>query len=148
MLSFVANLMIFIVFDLFTDRSSNIGTLTSVFNISSVSRHILEKTLKINKDRRCTFKKNTVEYVQVGFHNGHFNKGRNVFVRIPWRVFPSLPLRYSLLRGFQLNHILRWYGAEKCWHQNFNKHSVESVRIKLLITVWQVWHILERKVSE
>lgn len=57
MLSFVANLMIFIVFDLFTDRSSNIGTLTSVFNISTVSRHILEKTLKINKDRRCTFKK-------------------------------------------------------------------------------------------
>lgn len=80
MLSFVANLMIFIVFDLFTDRFSSIGTLTSVFNISTVSRRLLEKTLKINKDRRCTFKKATLKYVRVEFHNGHFKKGRNVFV--------------------------------------------------------------------
>lgn len=78
--SSVANLMIFIVFDLFTDIFSSIGTLTSVFNISTVSRHLLEKTLKINKDSRCMFKKATVEYVQMGFHKSHFNKGRNVFV--------------------------------------------------------------------
>lgn len=57
MLSFVASLMIFIVFYLLTDRFCNIGTLTSVSNASAVFRHLLEKTLKINKDRRCTFKK-------------------------------------------------------------------------------------------
>ena len=79
MLSFVTNPMIFTVFDLFADKFSSIGTLTSVFNISTVSRHLLDMTLKINEDRKCTFKKATVEYLQVGFHNGHFNKGRNVF---------------------------------------------------------------------
>lgn len=57
MLSFVASLMIFIVFYLLRDRFSNVGTLTSVFNASAVFRHHLEETVKINKDRRCTFKK-------------------------------------------------------------------------------------------
>lgn len=54
-LSFVTNFMILIGFDLFTERFSNIGILTSVFNISTVSRHLLEKMLKINKGKRKTF---------------------------------------------------------------------------------------------
>lgn len=44
------------------------GTLTSVFNIATVSRHLLRKILKISKGRRCTFKNLMAGHVWVRRH--------------------------------------------------------------------------------
>lgn len=125
MLSFVANLMIFRVFDLFTDTFSSIGTLTSVFNISTVSRHLMEKTLKM-KTEDAHLKKILLNMCKWDFITVISTNKEMCLFEFHGTFFPSLALRYRLLCGFQMNQILCWYGTEKCWHQNTNKHNVES----------------------
>lgn len=144
-LSFAANFMIFIGFDLFTDRVSSIGTLTFLFNINTVSWHLLEKTLKINKDRRCIFFKSHYWICANMLLQWPFQQKAKCICLNPWSIFPSLPLRYNLFHVVQLNKF-------------YSGMELRNASIKTLInTVWifeneavnhglaSIWHILERK---